>query len=240
MSEQQPAPPPKPIEQTDDTTVGTQPWAAWIVAALGVILVVIVVYLALERANEMARRQAAEQVVPIVGGMVVSSPAPTADAPASAPTIPPVTATLGAKVMGDAEDGDSVPTGEAAEEAAAPGAEDTSSASSEATDEPDTPTPMPATSTPRAITRVPAVEPAVFAPGDAVITPGTRLTLYADATLDATVLDAIAPNTTLTVLEPSGDFTAYPVLRDGHNWVRVRAVDGLAGWIVADNVLAAP
>jgi hypothetical protein len=232
MSEQQPVPPPKPLEQADDTMDGTQPWAAWIVAALGVILVVIVVYLALERANELARRQAAEQVVPIVGGMVVSSPAPTADAPATAPTMPPVTATLGTTVLGAAENGEAVPTETWEEEA--------SSAPSAATDEPETPTPMPATSTPRAITRVPAVAPAVFAPGDVVITPGTRLTLYADATLDATVLDAIAPSTTLTVLEPSGDFTAYPVLRDGHNWVRVRAVDGLAGWIVADSVLAAP
>jgi hypothetical protein len=34
------------------------------------------------------------------------------------------------------------------------------------------------------------------------------------------------------VMEPDGDFPSPVVLQDGEAWVRVRAEDGLAGWVL--------
>lgn len=39
------------------------------------------------------------------------------------------------------------------------------------------------------------------------------------------------PDTRFTVMEPDRYHPAYPVLLDGVEWVRVRAADGLAGWV---------
>jgi hypothetical protein len=38
------------------------------------------------------------------------------------------------------------------------------------------------------------------------------------------------------VLAPSGDYADYPVVVDGVGWVRVRAADGLVGWVQSELV----
>jgi SH3-like domain-containing protein len=50
------------------------------------------------------------------------------------------------------------------------------------------------------------------------------------------VLDTYGPGTLLGVLEPTGDHPGYPVLNEGQTWVRVRAVDGLVGWVMGSQV----
>lgn len=263
MSDEKPARPQKPLEPTDDTTIGTQPWTAWVVAALGIILVVIVVFLALDRAETTARRQAARQSAPTVGGLVVASPVPTAAAVAVQVTSTPlqVTAAVGAIVLGgetptpapeeDVEGTEPLATTIVTEEAGEPEpatpepAEETESAETATAEAPVAtevpPTPEPATPTPRAqsVARVPAVAPVVVEPGDR-LRGGDRVRLYADADPKAPVLDAVAAVNGLIVLEPSGDFSDYPILRFGHNWARVRAADGLVGWVIIDTMERVP
>lgn len=79
--------------------------------------------------------------------------------------------------------------------------------------------------------------PFIFAEGD-VYTPPQQVALFAAAASSATVLDVYAPGTTFTVLEPSGDYIDYPVSSGGTSWVRVRAIDGLAGWTRAETLLS--
>jgi len=40
----------------------------------------------------------------------------------------------------------------------------------------------------------------------------------------------------LEVLDPDGDVDSYPVVIDGQSWLRVRAADGLVGWVKAQQV----
>ena len=98
-----------------------------------------------------------------------------------------------------------------------------------------------ATSTPtsRPTTRptvTPTVVMRVFAPGDLVVASGGRVDIHADAALDSIVLDSFGTGATLEVLDVSGDFASYPVEVDGHGWARVRAADGLVGWVMTDQV----
>lgn len=63
--------------------------------------------------------------------------------------------------------------------------------------------------------------------------------LRADAGETPLTLQRYAVGETMEVVEPSGDYAAYPVTVDGRDWYRVRAADGLVGWIAADAVEAA-
>lgn len=56
------------------------------------------------------------------------------------------------------------------------------------------------------------------------------LRLYATASLDAPTREIYGVGEHLTLIEPSDDFDAYPVVVDGISWVRVRDDDGLIGW----------
>ena len=48
---------------------------------------------------------------------------------------------------------------------------------------------------------------------------------------DPLVLNVIAQGEGVTITEASGNYATYPVEADGIAWVRVRAGDGLAGWV---------
>lgn len=64
---------------------------------------------------------------------------------------------------------------------------------------------------------------------------GTRV--YGDSRLDALVLDMYQDGAAFEILAPGAEVTAYPVERDGRMWYRVRASDGLAGWVTADQLV---
>ena len=66
---------------------------------------------------------------------------------------------------------------------------------------------------------------------------GTRV--RADAGDDAPVLHLFSAGEVMEILEPSGDYDAYPVTVDEIDWVRVRAADGLVGWVAMDAIEAA-
>lgn len=76
----------------------------------------------------------------------------------------------------------------------------------------------------------------VFEPGDTVVAVAGRVEVHADASQESIVLDTFGAGVTLEVLDVSGDFESYPVEADGHGWARVRAGDGLVGWVMTDQV----
>jgi hypothetical protein len=63
--------------------------------------------------------------------------------------------------------------------------------------------------------------------------------LRADAGEAALTLQRYPVGETMEVVEPSGDYAAYPVTVEDRAWYRVRAADGLVGWIAADAVESA-
>ena len=147
--------------------------------------------------------------------------------------------------LGVTESAEVTGTEEMTEEAAAEGVA-TTDATSELTDDAAeveatatnevtvTPTPHP-TATPEPTATSP-VEARSFEEGDTVLSTGGRVEFYADAAGDALVLDSVGTGVALEVIVPSGEFGEYPVVVDGQSWVRVRAEDGLVGWVKTDQV----
>ncbi len=80
--------------------------------------------------------------------------------------------------------------------------------------------------------------PPTFEDGQIVTGNVQRVAVHADASLSAVVMDSYGAGVALEVLPPSGNYTSYPVEADGHGWVRVRATDGLVGWVMTDQVEA--
>jgi hypothetical protein len=79
-----------------------------------------------------------------------------------------------------------------------------------------------------------------FAVGDeAIVVAIEGASLRSDAGEDAPVMQLYPMGDLVTILRPSGDYEAYPVEVDGVEWVRVRAADGLVGWVVVDAIEAA-
>ena len=69
----------------------------------------------------------------------------------------------------------------------------------------------------------------VLQPGaDVVSITGVRV--YAAPERRGLAMAEYPPGAAFTVVEPDGDFGAYPVLVDDVRWVRLRAEDGLVGW----------
>ena len=125
-------------------------------------------------------------------------------------------------------------TATAPAESTAPQATATDEATTdEATVEPTATATRQPTATPRPTA---VVDAPVLAAGDMVGAVEGRVEIYADASLDALVLDSFGTGVELEVLDPSGDYETYPVEVDGHGWARVRAADGLVGWVMTDQV----
>ncbi len=79
-----------------------------------------------------------------------------------------------------------------------------------------------------------------FAAGDqAIIVAIEGASVRSDAGEDAPVMQLYPMGDLVTVLRPSGDYDGYPVVVDGMEWIRVRAADGLVGWVAAATIEAA-
>lgn len=82
--------------------------------------------------------------------------------------------------------------------------------------------------------------PVVLLPGRrvAAISPdglGTRI--YNSSALDALILDVYQDGAAFEVLEPGSDVAEYPVKNGAGVWYRVRASDGLVGWVIVDRLV---
>jgi hypothetical protein len=70
----------------------------------------------------------------------------------------------------------------------------------------------------------------VLAVGAQIIAPGTTA-VYAEPDPAALRYAEYPGSATFIVVEPGSDFAAYPVDVGGQRWYRVRAPDGLVGWV---------
>ncbi|MCB0088619.1 MAG: SH3 domain-containing protein [Caldilineaceae bacterium] len=88
----------------------------------------------------------------------------------------------------------------------------------------------------------PAQAQPALAPEQTVVVTGAAasggLRVRADANQDAPVLEVYVDDTVLTILDPSGDYSTYPVQNNGTSWYRVRDQNGLVSW--ADGQFLSP
>ncbi len=91
-----------------------------------------------------------------------------------------------------------------------------------------TPTPVPPTPTP-----TPMPKPTLGAGGKAVVVNSEPegIRMRAGPGLNNATLDIFRDGAVFDVLSPPGDVTEYPVKADNYLWWRVRAEDGLVGWV---------
>lgn len=75
-----------------------------------------------------------------------------------------------------------------------------------------------------------AVEVPILAVGADVVA-RVPMPVFAEPDLQAPRFSQYAAGSRFTVVEPDGDFAAYPVEVQGRRWYRVRAEDGLVGWV---------
>lgn len=220
--------PPEQPQPPAPTPPASQPWLGWAAVILVGILVIIGIALASEQLNDNKQPVGAEvQITPIVGGMAVAAATAAGDTAGGEQSgEPSVVATQSAVVSAT----ESV---SAAEELSVSGA--VSAAVSDVTSETEL-----VTATETLASRATQVQPAatveaapVFDPGVVVQNTTGDVMIFAEPNRDGQVLDSYAAGMELVVLEPGGDFAAYPVVIDGTGWVRVRAGDGLAGWTPA-------
>lgn len=85
----------------------------------------------------------------------------------------------------------------------------------------------------------PTPTPFVLAPGQVVVIAENGenpVVMRADANHESLLLEIYPAGTSLTILEPSGQYTEYPVTHSSGTWYRVRSEDGLVGWIDARHI----
>lgn len=85
----------------------------------------------------------------------------------------------------------------------------------------------------------PLIDPDILAVGVEVQARG-MLRIYAAAEPNAPTLAEYTAGDRFTVLGPPGDIIVYPVELSGVRWYRVRAEDGLVGWVMADGIEVVP
>lgn len=210
-------PPEQPQQSAPTPPPASQPWLGWAAVILVGILVIIGIALASEQFNDNRQPVGAEvQITPIVGGMAVAVATSAGDAGGAEQSGEPSVVATQSAVISTTE------SLSAAGELSASGA--VSAAVSNVAG--GTPT-----------SRVTEVQPATTAEAAPVFDPGVvvqnatgDVLIFAEPNQDGQVLDSYAAGMELIVLEPGGDFAAYPVVIDGMGWVRVRAGDGLVGW----------
>ncbi len=90
-----------------------------------------------------------------------------------------------------------------------------------------TATPLPPTATP-----IPVLE--VGQRVQVANTDGEGIRLRDEPSTSSLTLELYKDGDLFTVMEPSSDYSAYPVEAEGYRWYRIRAEDGLVGWTVYD------
>lgn len=78
----------------------------------------------------------------------------------------------------------------------------------------------------------------VLEPGAEVQALG-MLRLYAAPEPTAATLDEYVAGATFVIIASPDDLGPYPVELNGVRWYRVRAADGLVGWVIADGIVEA-
>lgn len=78
----------------------------------------------------------------------------------------------------------------------------------------------------------------VLEPGAEVQALG-MLRLYAAPEPTAATLDEYSAGATFVIIASPDDLGPYPVELNGVRWYRVRAADGLVGWVIADGIVEA-
>lgn len=87
-----------------------------------------------------------------------------------------------------------------------------------------------------AATALPTAEEASLLPAGTGVRARGMLRIYAAPEPVAATLAEYVASDLLTVVEPPGDIATYPVELNGVLWYRVRAADGLVGWVMADGI----
>jgi hypothetical protein len=75
----------------------------------------------------------------------------------------------------------------------------------------------------------------IFAAGDTVAARGV-VRVYPDADPRTQAMGEYTAPAAFVVIEPGGDYTGYPVEISEVRWYRVRADDGLVGWVMSDGL----
>ena len=75
----------------------------------------------------------------------------------------------------------------------------------------------------------------VYQPGATIAARGI-VRVYPAADPRAQAMSEYQAATTFVVIEPGADYAGYPVETNEVRWYRVRAEDGLVGWVMADGV----
>ena len=94
-----------------------------------------------------------------------------------------------------------------------------------------------ATNTTESVAAPAATEKAVLSVG-AMVVARDEADIFAEPDQAAARFAQYAAGSQFTIVEPDGEFTMYPVEVDGQHWYRVRAEDGLVGWVVDQDVVA--